>query len=170
MKPKYAEVELAESAFEILNDLMGDIHGARIPGLFAIKTPQTFNTRYAKYIVRNSIGGIVLALRKFDDLWTKQIEITLLKDEPPSEGVELHAEIEKKKIRQFCNVVIAHYSNYKESPRTNIKTINKLLLQQGFKDEEGFFLWTKGVIEKLEAVRNSIVSKYNLNKNTRFRI
>ena len=75
---KHSKNQLAKSAFDILNDLMGEIHGARITGIFAIKKPDIFMTKHPKYITRNSISIIVLSLRKFDDLWKNQLKDNLL--------------------------------------------------------------------------------------------
>ena len=86
---EHTDNELAESAFEILNDLMGEIHGARIPGYLATKTPEIFSTKHHRFIVRVSVGAIVIALRKFDDIWVNQIAPLLLSDKLPEEGLEL---------------------------------------------------------------------------------
>jgi hypothetical protein len=158
---KHSKNQLAKSAFEIINDLMGDIHGARITGIFAIKKPDIFMTKHPKYIIRNSISIIVLSLRKFDDLWKHQIKNLLLKNEP-SEGIELEDEIATKKIRKFCNIVVAHYADEKTAPKTTEKKIKELLDQQGFKSDEDFFLWTKELLSKIESVRNSLQSEYAL--------
>jgi len=162
MSYKHSKSELAKSVYEILNDLMGDIHGARVPGIMAIKNPKIFKTKYPRYIVRNSITGILLAMRKFEDLWVSQIEKILLKEDLPSEGVALHTEIKNRKIRKFCNIVIAHYAKNKFSPKTSIEKIEELLLKQGFETDDEFLLWTKGVISKMEVVRDAIAKKYSL--------
>ena len=81
---KHSKNQLAKSAFDILNDLMGEIHGARITGIFAIKKPDIFMIKHPKYITRNSISIIVLSLRKFDDLWKNQLKDNLLLNNKPS--------------------------------------------------------------------------------------
>jgi len=71
-------------------------------------------------------------------------------------------QIETKKIRKFCNIVVAHYADEKTAPRTTEDKIRELLDQQGFKSDEDFFLWTKDLISKIESVRNSLKSEYVL--------
>lgn len=164
MTARYSKDELARSAYEILNELMGDIHGARIPGIIAIRKPDIFMTKYSKYIIRSAITVIVLSLRKFDDLWTHQIKSTLLAGDLPSEGNELHEEIKKRKLRKFCNVVLAHYAYSKISPKTPTIQIETLILQQGFSTDEEFLKWTREVIKKLEVVRDKISEKYCITK------
>ncbi|MBI4609230.1 MAG: hypothetical protein HY726_09485 [Candidatus Rokubacteria bacterium] len=154
--------EVATSALEVLNDLMGEIHGARITGIKAIKQPEIFQTKYPRFIVRNSIGVIVLALRKFDDIWTNQIAPILLSDNLPLEGIELSCEIANRGLRKFCNLVIAHYSETKLSPKTPITTIEELLNQQGFTSDEDFLVWTTHAVAKIEVVRDCIAAKYRL--------
>ena len=154
--------ELATSAFEVLNDLMGEIHGARIPGYLAVKKPEIFPTKHHKFIVRISIGAIVLALRKFDDLWKNQIVPVLLSNDPPQEGVELSNEIAKRSHRTFCNRVIAHYSETKVSPKMPLTKMEELLNQQGFASDEEFFNWTKDVVTKIQVVRDHIAERYGL--------
>lgn len=161
MKQNTNKKELVNSVFEILNDLMGDIHGARITDLLAIKKPGIYMTKYPRYVIRSSISIIALSLRKFDDLWSHQIENLLLKNLTCKEGQELHNEIKKRKIRKFCNVVIAHYAKSKKLPKTSNKELEKLISQQGFRTDEEFFLWTKDVIEKIEAVRDLVQKEYN---------
>ena len=163
MKRNTNKKELANSVFEILNDLMGDIHGARITGFLAIKKPEIYMTKYPRYVIRSSISVIALSLRKFDDLWSHQIGNLLLKNFTCNEGQELHNEIKKRKIRKFCNVVIAHYAESKKLPKTSNKELEKLISQQGFRTDEEFFLWTKDVIEKIEAVRDLVKKEYNKN-------
>lgn len=159
---KHSKNQLAKSAFDILNDLMGDIHGARITGIFTIKKPDIFMTKHPKYIIRNSISIIVLSLRKFDDLWKNQLKDKLLLNNKPSEGIELEDEIATRKIRKFCNIVVAHYADEKTAPKTTEKKIKELLGQQGFKTDEDFFLWTKDLLDKIELVRNSLQAEYAL--------
>ena len=159
---KHSKNQLAKSAFDILNDLMGEIHGARITGIFAIKKPDIFMTKHPKYITRNSISIIVLSLRKFDDLWKNQLKDNLLLNNKPSEGIELEGEIAIRKIRKFCNIVVAHYADEKTAPITTEKKIEELLDQQGFKTDEDFFLWTKDLLNKIESVRNSLQAEYSL--------
>ncbi len=157
---KHSKNQLAKSAFEILNDLMGDMHGATITGIFAIKKPDILMTKHPKYIIRNSISIIVLCLRKFDDLWKHQLKDNLLLNNKPSEGIELEDEIAKRKIRKFCNIVVAHYADEKIAPKTTEKKIKELLDQQGFKTDEDFFLWTRDLLAKIESIRNSLQAEY----------
>ena len=147
---------MAPSACEILTDVMGEIHAARVAGVKAITQPALFETKHSRYIVRMSIGAIVLALRKFDDIWLHQIKSVLLKDSPPSEGVKLHRELERKKIRTFCNHVIAHYSETYVSQKTPLTKVEELLAAQGFQSDLDFFKWTSGVLETLEHLRTVI--------------
>jgi|Deesub1362A_J573_1020465.scaffolds.fasta_scaffold00275_41 hypothetical protein len=162
MKKSDTTRELAKSAFEVLNELMWEIHGARVTGAIAIKKPEIFQIKHPRYIVRNSIGIIVLALRKFDDIWTNQIAPILLQANLPQEGIQLRKDIKEKKLRTFCNRVIAHYSKNKVSPRTPITKIEELLLKQGFTTDMDFFLWTMDVLTKIERVRDCIADEYKL--------
>lgn len=156
------DTELAGAAFDVLNDLMGEIHGARSPGYLAVKRPESFATKHHTFIVRVSIGAIVLALRKFDDIWTNQIVPILLSDNLPLEGVELSREISSRGLRTFCNLVVAHYSQSKVSPKTPVAKIEELLNKQGFASDEEFFEWTKDAVAKIAAVRDCIAVKYGL--------
>lgn len=160
----HSDKELAESAFAILNDLMGEIHGARIPGYLAFKRPEIFATKHHRFIARVSIGAIVLALRKFDDIWTKQIATVLLSDDLPPEGTELSEEIATRKLRSFCNLVVAHYSQNKVTPKTPVTKIEELLYDQGFASDEEFFRWTRNAVTKIGVVRDRIAAKYGLSK------
>ncbi len=164
---RYSTKEIAQSAFTILNELMGEIHGGRLPAVIAIKKPDIFMTKYPQYIVRGSITVIVLSLRKFDDLWIHQIMPKLLADNPPKEGIELHEEIKKRKLRKFCNVVLAHYATNKLLPKTPDKQIEKLLIEQGFDTNEEFLEWTRGAINKIGIVRDKIADQYGLNRKTK---
>lgn len=157
-----SDTELAKSAFQVLNDLMGEIHGARIPGYLAIKQPEIFKTKHHRFIVRVSVGAIVLALRKFDDIWTNQIAPILLSDNLPLEGVKLSQELANRKLRNFCNLVVVHYSKNKLSSKTPITKIEELLHRQGFESDEEFFLWTNDAVTKIGAVRDRIAQKYGL--------
>jgi hypothetical protein len=157
-----SDTELATSAFEVLNDLMGEIHGARVPGYLAVKRPEIFATAHHKFIVRISIGATVLALRKFDDIWTHQIAPILLSDNLPSEGVELSREIRSRRLRTFCNLVVAHYSESRVSPKTPLTKIEELLNKQGFASDEKFFEWTENAVTKIGVVRDRIAVKYGL--------
>lgn len=141
---------------------MGEIHGARIPGYLAVKQPEIFATKHPRFIIRNSIGAIVLALRKFDDIWTNQIAPILLTDNVPPEGVTLSQEIANRGLRQFCNLVVAHYSKDKISPRTPITKIEALLNKQGFTSDEEFFIWTEDAVTKIGIVRDRIATKYGI--------
>ncbi len=164
VKDSRTHKKLAQSAFDVLNDLMGEIHGARSPGYLAVKRPDIIPTKDRRFIVRISIGAIALALRKFDDIWVNQIAPILLSDKLPQEGTELSQEIKKRKIRKFCNLVVAHYSETKVTAKTPIKKIGELLNKQGFASDMKFFLWTISVVEKISAVKDCIAAKYGLSK------
>lgn len=117
-------------------------------------------TKFSKYIVRSSISIIALSLRKFDDLWKYQLENRLLKNISCNEGKSLQNEIEVRKIRSFCNLIVAHYAKNKELPKTSNKELETLINLQGFNTDEDFFVWTKDVIEKIESVRNLLQKEY----------
>ena len=109
----------AESAFEVINELMGEIHAARMVGAIALNKPKTFQTDHIEYIVRNSQSIIILALRKYDDLWKAQLKDDLLVGMCPEDGIFLEEELRKKKIREFCNEVVAHYAKQKKLIKTS---------------------------------------------------
>ena len=157
-------VLLAPSACEIITDIMGEIHAARITGAKAITQPVLFQTAHPRYIVRTAIGTIALALRKFDDLWLYQIRSILLKDSSPGEGIELHRELERKRIRAFCNRVVAHYAETYVSPKTPLTKIEELLTDQGFQSDLDFFKWTCRVLETVEYLRTLIGSKHHVDE------
>ncbi len=162
--PKDKKTRLAKSAFEILNELMGQLHAGRKVACIAIREPNILKSKYTKYFVQIGIGAICLALRKFDDLWVNQIKSILLPNDLPRAGIELHNVIDKKAIRKFCNIVIAHYSTRKDGMKTAEEKIENLLIKQGFKSDEEFLDWTKNVVTKVEIVRNYISEKYGLEK------
>jgi hypothetical protein len=140
MQQKTTKQELAESAFWVLNDLMGEIHGARIPGYIATKKPEILiDTRYIPWTMRVLMGSILISLRKFDDIWNAQITTILLPNDIPAEGLELSSEIRKRKLRKFCNLAIAHYAETKIDPKTPIVKIEKMIADMGFNSDEEFF-------------------------------
>src|SRR5262245_2604430 len=122
---------------------MGEIHAARIVGALACTQPAVFRTAQPHYIVRIAVGVIILALRKFDDLWICQISTRILPaDKLPAEGTALHRTLEQKKFRAFCNRVVAHYAQEPVDPKTSPERIEELLRDQGFESDLDFFKWT----------------------------
>lgn len=155
MNNTHTDKEIARSAFEVLNNLMGEIHAGRIVGYMATKNPESFQTEHPKYFVRMGIGAIMIALYKFEDLWNHQIK-HLLGDQLPTRGVLLIKELRAKKIRQFRSLFVAHYSDRPGNPRPPLSRLESLLKDQGFNTDEELFLWTKDVVESLEKVRDSL--------------
>lgn len=161
MKKTYTDIELAKSAFEVLNDLMGEIHAGRVVGYMATKAPSGFPTKHSKYLVRMGIGTIMIALYKFQDLWANQIQ-RLLGDQMPDQAAQLMTELRAKKVREFRSLFIAHYSDRPSSPKPPHSKLEDLLAAQGFNTDEELFLWTKGVVEVLGNVRDRLQAKFNL--------
>ncbi|MBU0649735.1 hypothetical protein KKG63_00860 [Patescibacteria group bacterium] len=153
--------EIAMSAFETLNDLMGEIHAGRIVGLLASKNPSMFKTKHSQYFVRIGIGAIMIALYKFEDLWDHQIR-KLLADELLPRWKNLSAELKQKKIRQFRSLFVAHYSDCRGSPKPPLSKLEALLKAQGFNTDEELFLWTKSIIEVLQEIRDRLSLRFDL--------
>jgi hypothetical protein len=158
---KASEKELAKSAFLIINEVMGTIHAGRVILVFAEKKPAIFQSKYTKYFFQIGEGAIYLALSKFIDLWDYQIKL-LLQDCLPNRGEELLKELRNRKIREFRNLIVAHYADRKDAPKTSLGTLEILIKAQGFKTSTEMAIWTKGIIEDLEHVRNCLQNKYNI--------
>jgi hypothetical protein len=157
------EPKLAASAFDVLNELMGELHAGCV-GVRAIQQPDFFMTKHPTYIIRIAIGSVVIALRKFDDLWRDQLSPILLRDRSTQAGETIHYEISQRKLRSFCNQVIAHYAAQPLSPKTSLDKIEKLLKAQRFPSDLDFFKWTQTLLPKLEAVRTEVTNKYGIKK------
>ena len=151
------EQVLATSACETLTELMGEIHGARVVGVLAIRQPGLFQTAQPNFIVRIATGAIVLALRKFEDLWRHQIKPNLLRHSIPPEGIALHRELGQRNFRDFCSYVVAHYAEGDpRNPKTSPTRIEELLVEQLFESDLDFFKWTSRVVTTMEQIRTAI--------------
>lgn len=157
-----SEKELAKSAFLIINEVMGTIHAGRVILVFAEKKPDIFQSKYTTYFFQIGEGAIYLALSKFMDLWDCQIGTSLLKDCLPGRGEKLLQDLKKKKIKEFRNLFVAHYADRKDAPKTSLETLERLIKVQGFKSATEIAIWTKGILEDLEYVRNCLQNKYDL--------
>jgi hypothetical protein len=157
------EKALATSACEIITEIMGEIHAARIVGVLAVSQPGLFQTVQPHFIVRVALGAIVLALRKFEDLWNHQIKPVLLRQSIPVEGAALHRELTRRKFRDFCSRVVAHYAegDYR-NPKTPLTKIEGLLRAQGFESDLAFFMWTSDVVATMEKIRTAIGHKHGV--------
>jgi hypothetical protein len=154
---------LAGSACEIITELMGEIHAARIVGVLAVTQPSLFQTVQPNYIVRIAEGAIVLALRKFEDLWNHQIKAVLLRRSIPIEGTDLVRELERRKFRDFCRQVVAHYAaGHYRNPKTPPTKIEDLLRDQGFESPPAFFEWTCGVVTTMKQIRTAIGHRHSV--------
>jgi len=158
---KVTDKELAESAFLIINEIMGTIHAGRVILVLAEKKPEIIQSKYTKYFFQVGEGAICLALSKYMDLWDCQIKI-LMKDCLPHRGEELLEELKRKKIRKYRNLFVAHYADRKDAPKTSLETLEKLIRAQGFNTATEMAIWTKGIIEDLELVRNCLQNQYNI--------
>ena len=161
MKRSHTDEKLAKSAFEVLNDLMGEVHAGRIVGYLAVKNPDIFQTKHPQYLVRLGIGAIMIALYKFEDLWNHQL-LHLLKDRVPPRGTQLIADLHDKKVREFRSLFVAHYSDRREFPKPSLGKLQSLLEAQGFHTDEELFLWTQDVVKVLGEVRDTLHVKFNL--------
>jgi hypothetical protein len=166
-RPRWRTVEgrraLAKAAFETLNDdVMGEIHAGCLVGILALQNPAIFRTAHVSCIIRIAEGGVALALRKYDDLWQRQLRPVLLCDHFVPAGADLHDEIQRRRIRGFCNTMIAHYAPQPDQPRTSGKLRERLLRAQGFDTPLDFFKWAEGLLPKVEMVREELKVRYGL--------
>jgi hypothetical protein len=139
MTSLYSDQDLAASAFQILNDLLGEIHAGRIVGWLALKTLSIFGTKHPQYLTRMAIGAIVIALYKFEDLWNHQLLILLI-DQAPPRGSNLIAQLKQMKVREFRSLFIAHYSGHKKFPKPAPSKLEDLIKAQGFATDEDLFM------------------------------
>ncbi len=158
---KTSEKELALSALQIINEIMGTIHAGRVILVIAENKPEVFQSKYAQYFFQVGEGAIYLALSKFMDLWKYQIK-SLLTDCLPDRGDKLLKELKRKEVRKFRNLFVAHYADREDAPKTSLETLEQLIKNQGFKTSTEMALWTKGVIEDLEHVRDCLQNKFAL--------
>ncbi len=166
MRTRTAEETLAASACEIITELSGEIHAARTVGSLALTQPALFQTKQPNFIVRIAVGGVVLALRKYEDLWDYQIKTLLLRQSTSVEGTALARELKKRKFRAFCGRVVAHYAEgNRRNPKTPLIKIEELLRDQGFESDLDFFKWTCGVLETMEKIRAKIGQKYGVEES-----
>ena len=148
MKKTHTNKEIAKSAFESINDLMGEIHAGRMVGYMAVKKPELFQTKHPEYIMRMGIGAIMIALYKFEDLWEHQIK-HLLGEELAPGRVDPLADHHERPVE-------ADHDLFGRGADES------LLKAQGFNTDMELFLWTKGVVESLEKVRDSLQVLYKI--------
>jgi hypothetical protein len=152
--------QIAASVLEVLNELIGEIHAGRMVAVLAEKSPEIFETKRPGLITRIGEGAVFLALSKFADLWDSQI-LPLLQNRAPRRGRELRNEIKRKKVVQFRNLFVAHYSDRKENLKPGFERFAKLLNALGFYDAQTLALWTVDVLATIEEIREVIYSEFS---------
>ena len=154
---------LAQAAFQTLNDdVMGEIHAGCVVGVLAVQEPAIFRTAHVSCVIRIAEGAVALALRKYDDLWQRQLRPLLLRDHFVRAGADPHHEIRRRRIRGFCNTMVTHYAPQPHQPRTSGERRERLLKDQGFATSLDFFKWAEGLLPQVEMVREELRVKYGL--------
>ena len=168
MRKKHNDENLAQSAWEILNDLVGEIHAGRMLYFLALKGPskggifsEIFSPEFKKYYLRLGFGAIAIALYKYDDLWNHQLK-HLLGDQNLEPGRRLAKQIKDRKIREVRSVLFAHYSDNPRNPRKRQEEIEQLLDSLNIETDEQIINWPNDIIPDLVKIKKALKNKYGV--------
>lgn len=169
-KQKDDDQSRAQSAWEVLNDLMGEIHAGRVIYFISIQNPQQvpagiFNDilkkPFAKYYTRLGFGAIAIALHKYGDLWTHHLS-ELLSAEESGTAKDLANQVKEKRIREIRSCIFAHYSDNVKNLKTSQARILDLMDSLDFESDEDIINWTKRLVMDLDLIKKSLEKKFGV--------
>jgi hypothetical protein len=117
----------------------------------------------AKYGLQVAFGTIALTMRKFEDFYERDLpKLIPEKGKRPADAKWLVQESKRRHLRAVADTLIAHYAD-KARQIPSDSDIARLIEEGGWNTEEEVTAWVGPVIERLEAVRDVVMARYNLN-------
>ena len=150
--------ELARRAFRDLNEAAKTVDAARALATFLIQAVAQ-KTAPHQHLITNgfqiTFGAVVLALRRFEDDWSRYICHLLPKEQRPAEAKSLFQEIKDRTLDDAANLLVAHSGPKNQAPLSTPARL-KIIIDAGWQTEEELIAWYPSVALRLLAVRDAV--------------
>ena len=150
--------ERPQRVLDALNRVIGKlfVSGFLMDSLIRVGNRPEFNLQY-KYGHQLVLEGLLLALRKFEDLYEYHLVQLLPTDAPGlTQAKQAVEECRSRSLRKLANQMAAHYAENKEDDPLAGEELIDLMKLTGWVEEREVLDWLKPLGLKIIAVRDEL--------------